>query len=239
MNSKILNSSIVLATIVLTQLCLIASGQKPDEYNLRKGNVKSFSDLIYTDIGVTTKAGTVSVNKDEIKITAGGSDIWGKHDEFYFGYKIIKGDFDLRVQIFSLTAADLYTKAGIMARANLSDSSLHVFYQVFPDNSPRNKNNGGCEFQYRSAVGAEMKAIYPDPKTAGKQFDVVFPDTWIRLKRQGDVFESYFSNDNITWRLYSSFLLKMPAELFVGLAVTSHNKAGYATALFASARLIK
>ena len=84
-----------------------------------------------------------------------------------------------------------------------------------------------------------MKAIYPDPKTAGNQFDVTFPDTWIRLKRSGDVFESYVSNDNKSWRLYSTFTLKLPKELFVGTAVTSHNATGATIAKFGSVQLKK
>jgi len=230
----------VFLMFAMAGVCLNSSAQMPPADNDTEGRIVApFSDLKYIDIGTATKAGTETINKDEIKIVAGGSDIWEKHDEFHFGYKKFMGDFNLSVRILSLTAAHLYTKAGIMARADLSDSSQHVFYQVFPDNSPRNKNNGGCEFQYRSLKGDEMKAIYPDPKTAGNKFNVAFPDTWIRLKRQGDVFKSYFSNDNKTWRLYSTFTLKMPQELFVGFAVTAHNKTDYTTAVFASARLLK
>jgi hypothetical protein len=198
---------------------------------------QSFSDFIYTDIGVATKPGTAAINSNEIKIMAAGADIWGTHDEFLFGYKKLTGNFDISVQILSLDKPHQYTKAGLMARADLSDSSQHVYFQVFPDNSPRNKNNGGCEFQYRSVKAGDMKAIYPDPETAGNQFDVDFPDTWIRLKRQGDVFESYFSKDNKTWKLYSSFTLVMPAELFVGTAVTSHNSTEYTTAGFSLIQL--
>jgi len=222
----------------LAGISTLSFAQTPNSNNQGK-TIISFSGLKYNDIGAATKAGTATINKDEIKILAGGNDIWGKHDEFHFGYKKLKGDFDLSIQVLSLTAANKYTKAGIMARTDLSDSSQHVYYQVFPDNSPRNKNNGGCEFQYRLVKGGEMKAIYPDPETAGNQFNVAFPDTWIRLKRRSDSFESYFSNDNKTWKLYTKFELKMPYELFVGLAVTSHNKTDYTTAIFKSFHLIK
>jgi hypothetical protein len=126
-----------------------------------------------------------------------------------------------------------------MARTGLNDSSQHVYFQVFPDNTPRNKNKGGCEFQYRSNAGDDMKAIYPNMETAGNKFDVAFPNTWIRLKRSGNVFESYLSNDNKNWNLYSSFTLNMPVELFVGLAVTSHNANDYTLAEFKSLMLIK
>jgi regulation of enolase protein 1 (concanavalin A-like superfamily) len=203
------------------------------------GKIISFKAFKNIDIGALTKAGSATLINEELEITAGGADIWGKHDEFHFSYKKLKGDFDLSVQIKNLSAANKYTKAGIMARTSLSDSSQHVFFQVFPDNSSRNKNNGGCEFQYRSEIAAEMKAIYPDLKTAGNQFDVSFPNTWIRLKRKGDVFESYFSNDEINWKLYSTFTLKMPGDLFVGLAVTSHNTNDFTKSRFAVIRLKK
>lgn len=215
--------------VIFSGLQVLTFGQKP----------VVLSGLTFTDIGIRTMKGTAIANEDEIKIVAGGNDIWGRHDEFHFGYKKVKGDFDISVQVISLTPADKYTKAGLMARSDLSDSSQHAYYQVFPDNSARNKNNGGCEFQYRLVKGGDMKAVYPDPQTAGTQFNISFPQTWIRLKRKGDVFESYFSNDNKVWKLYSTFSLVLPDELYVGLAVTSHNKSNYTTARFSPVSLIK
>ena len=206
--------------------------------NNSSGNDKSkiipFSELKFTDIGIATKPGKVTIKNDEVEVVAGGADIWGKNDEFNFGYTKMEGDFDIRVQIKSLSKPHQYTKAGIMARVDLSDNSQHAYFQVFPDNSPRNKNNGGCEFQYRLEKGGEMKAIYPNIETAGKKFDVNFPNTWIRLKRQGDIFESYISSDNKNWELFSTFGQKLPAGLLVGLAVTSHNSGDFATAVFSN-----
>ena len=230
-----------IVSILFVMVCfsMISFAQKTTANYDNAGKVIPFSGFKNTDIGAATKTGTATINTDELKIVAGGSDIWGKHDGFHFSYKLIKGDFDMSVQVLSLSAANLYTKAGIMARTNMSDSCQHVLFQVFPNNSSRNKNNGGCEFQYRTENGGEMKAIYPDPKIKGNQCEVAFPKTWIRLKRQGDVFESYFSNDNKNWKLYSTFSLKIPLELMVGLAVTAHDSNAYTTARFGSVRLKK
>lgn len=222
---------ILFIIISLTATSLISSGQNSVS-KISDKTIISFSDLKFADIGKPNISGSKIIHKDTISIIAGGADIWGKHDECYFGYKILSGDFDLTIQVLSLGAANKYTKAGIMARVDMSDSSQHVFYQVFPDNSARNKNNGGCEFQYRLVKGGDMKAIYPDPATAGNQFNVNFPNTFIRLKRQGDLFESYFSTDNKIWKLYSSFSIKMGERLLVGPAVTSHNKTDFTTAMF-------
>jgi hypothetical protein len=204
-----------------------------------KNTIISPKSLKQTDIGNPTIAGKVNITDTGFEITAGGADIWGTRDEFHFSYQTIKGDFDLSVQILNLSAAHMYTKAGIMARTDLNDNSQHVYYQVFPDNSPRNHNNGGCEFQYRAIAGGEMKAVYPDINTAGTRFNVAFPNTWIRLKRSGNVFESYFSSDNKTWILYSSYTLNMPEKLFLGVAVTSHDSNKPTTAQFSLIKLKK
>ena len=202
--------------------------------NKDKIKIIPFSELKFTDVGAATKPGKVTVKKEEIETVAGGADIWGKNDEFNFGYMKIEGDFDVSVQIISLSKAHQYTKAGIMARVDLSDNCQHAYFQVFPDNSSRNKNKGGCEFQYRLEKGGDMKAIYPNPETAGNKFDVNFPNTWIRLKRHGNIFESYISSDNKKWELYSLFEQKLPAVLLVGLAVTSHNSEEFTTAVFSN-----
>lgn len=225
----------IIITVFLSSEQLNAKNQP------RKDKVKSIpmSSLKSTNLGEKTLPGKITFQNNTIEITAGGADIWGKNDEGYFSYLQVKGDFEMSVKVLNLDKTHLYTKAGIMAREDLSDNCKHVFYQVFPDNSPRNKNNGGCEFQYRAEKGGEMKAIYPNMETAGHNFDVNFPETWIKLKRAGNVFTSYMSNDNKTWHLYSTFEQKMPEKLVVGLAVTSHDSAKYTTASFESLFLIQ
>ncbi len=200
---------------------------------------KSFSKFKLIDIGYSANSGKENILGGQLQIEAFGKDIWGKHDEFTFKYEKLKGDFDFSVQVESLTATDAYTKAGIMARANLNDSSQHVIFHVFPDNRVRHNNNGGCEFQYRLKTGEDMKAIYPDLKTAGKLYDVTFPKTWIRLKRSGNVFISFISDDNKKWHQFSSFTILMPHELYVGLAVTAHNSVKSTKARFKNIQVQK
>ena len=232
--NKIRPVAIISAIIIAFSLSCVNT---KDGENENQSKQILFEDLTQVDIGELTKEGNISIQGEAITIKAGGADIWGSHDEFHFAYKNVKGDFNMSVQVESLSEAHLYTKAGIMARTDLSDSSQHVYFQVFPNNNSRNKNEGGCEFQYRLEEGADMKAIYPDMTTAGNKFNVLFPDTWIRLQRKGDNFESYFSKDNQTWDLFSSFTLEMPEELMLGLAVTSHNSEEYTTAKFSSIEL--
>ena len=134
----------------------------------------------------------------------------------------MEGDFDISVQVLNLTPTHMRTMAGIMARVNLNRSSPHVFFRVFPQNSPNN-NAGGCEFNFREKKGNLSQIISPAPQITEENFKVDFPNTWIRLKRRGNIFKSYLSHDDIHWYIYSVHSQKMPDKLLVGLAVSSHN----------------
>jgi hypothetical protein len=193
----------------------------------------------HSDIGNPAITGTVKVLKDGFDITAGGADIWGTKDEFNFIYIEQNGDFDFVSRIESLSGPHLYTKAGLMAREDLTPDSRHIYFQIFPNNNPRNKNNGGFEFQYRTEKGVEMKAIYPKSFEGIPEFPVAFPNTWIRLQRTENVFTAYYSIDGKTWKIYTTFSMVIPAKLFLGLAVTSHEVKDTATAKFRDIAEIK
>lgn len=126
-----------------------------------KANPVPVKNFKHTDIGSPSIKGDVKISSDGFDITAAGADIWGVKDEFHFVYLERKGDFDFATRIESMDAGDLYTKAGVMAREDLTSGCRHIYFQVFSNNNPRNKNNGGYEFQYRPEKAGEMKAIYP------------------------------------------------------------------------------
>ena len=193
----------------------------------------------YTDIGNPALTGSVDLKNDALSMTAGGADVWGVRDEFGFSHFEQTGDFDLVARIESLTAPHLYTKAGLMAREQLSDNNRHIFFQVFPNNNPRNKNNGGYEFQYRKEQAGEMKAIYPAKFDGTPEFPVNYPNTWIRLKRAGSEFTGYYSADGKSWKAFTTFSMELSKKVYLGLAVTSHNTKETATAVFRDISMIK
>ena len=192
-----------------------------------------------TDIGNPSIVGSSVVQDNGIQIIAGGADVWGVNDQFHFSYLEKTGDFDLMARIENLSAPHLYTKAGLMAREELTDNSRHIFFQVFPDNKPRNKNNGGFEFQYRAAKAGDMKALYPAKSTGTPEFPVNYPNTWIRLKRSGNEFIGYHSVDGKNWKIYATYTLDLTQKIYLGLAVTSHNVKESAIAVFKDIMLIK
>jgi len=184
------------------------------------------------DIGKPEIVGVSQIKDNSITITAGGADVWGTRDEFRLAYIERTGDFDFTARIESLTDPHLYTKAGLMAREDLSDNSRHIYFQVFPNNNPRNKNNGGYEFQYRKEKAGEMKAIYPAKADGTPEFPVSYPNTWIRLKRVENDFTGYYSADGKNWKTYTSFTMEISKKVYLGLAVTSHNTKKKVTAVF-------
>ncbi len=212
-------------------------GKNEFENKFLAGRIIPFPELKTYTLGSRTKKGQIDIDDGKLILTSSGTDLWEKKDEGFFAFQQMEGDFDISVQVISLDAVHLYTKAGIMARVDLSGGSKHVFFQVFPDNQYRNNNPGGCEFQYRDNKSGETKAIYPDPELAGNNFNVDFPNTWIRLSRKGDFFRSYISSDNKTWHLYSRHKQKMPAKLLVGLAATSHDSNRFTKAEFSDLQI--
>jgi len=180
------------------------------------------------DVGGPAIAGSTTAFTGGYELSAGGNDIWGTVDQFHFASQQHTGDFDIRTRVESLTRADLYTKAGLMARESLAAGARHVYALVFPSNEPRNNNVGGYEFQYRTALNGGSVAIYPP----APQLLVNFPNTWLRLKRAGDEFIAYASGDGLNWSEFARHTLDLPDTLYFGFALTSHNAGVAATARF-------
>ncbi|NQX58617.1 hypothetical protein [Paenibacillus qinlingensis] len=186
-----------------------------------------------SDIGSPALEGSTKQLVDGYEVQAGGADVWGLMDQFHFSHLVCEGDFDIKVQLVSLEAAHLYTKAGLMARESLDPDSAHAYFVVFPDNSPRNKNNGGYEFQYRSMKQGDSAAIYPDDYTSEPPlFPVNYPDTWLRLQRSGSDFHAWYSANGVEWVRFSSKVVALNNSLLVGLAVTSHDENKSTRAIF-------
>jgi hypothetical protein len=224
---KIICSFMMMLSII-TGSYLNAQGHQ-DSFKTKAVQLSAFK---HNDIGNPAIPGKVILMKNGIDIYAGGADIWGTIDEFNFVYIERTGNFDLVSRVANLDAANLYTKAGLMAREDLTPGSRHIFFQVFSDNNHRNNNNGGYEFQYRRTRDSLMKAIYPKSYIGNPEFPVKYPNTWIRLQRSGNQFTGYYSTDGKNWKAYTTYTLNLPPKIYLGMAVTSHNTAHAISAKF-------
>ena len=201
-----------------------------------KGWTGAFKSI---DIGNPSHAGSAKTAVAGEEIIAGGKDIWGTNDQFRFTYQQWQGDFDVAVQVRSLTAPHLYARAGIMARADLSDNSQHIFFLVFPDNRPRHNNTSAYELQYRETKAGGSRGIYPPPDSTSPLFPVEFPHSWLRLSRTGNEFTSFVSEDGSHWKPYASYSMTLPQTVHLGLAVTSHTDEATVTAVIGDLQIVK
>ena len=190
------------------------------------------------DIGDPRIPGRSTQSHEAIEITSAGADIWGLRDECHFAHTEIKGDFEFSVRVDAIEMADLYSKAGIMWRTSFEPGAQHVMLLAFGNNDPRNKNNGGVEYQSRVSKDKECSAIYPpQPLPTTPEFPVQFPRVWLKLTRKGDMFTGMFSDDGTNWKTYCEHHLGLPASGYLGIAATSHNAAKAIKSRFSKLRM--
>ena len=164
--------------------------------------------LLPTDVGGPGIPGSVILSAGTYTLTGGGLDIGGTSDQFFFTYQQLTGDFDMRVRVLNLNPSDAWAKAGLMARASLEAGSPSAAALASPSVS-------GCFFESRSATNGTTS-------TTGS-FPVNYPNTWLRLQRVGNQFTGYASFDGQNWSLLGSVSITIPATIYFGMAVTSHN----------------
>lgn len=191
------------------------------------------------DIGSPQRAGSASPVTGGWDITAGGTDIWEKSDQFHFVCQDLCGDFDVAVRVASFTPAHLYSKAGLMIRESLAADSAHLMFVLFADNQPRNNNLGAYELQFRAVAGGNCQAVYPVVRPpAAPEFPAAFPNSWLRVTRRGNRFAALASTDGENWKQYAEQNLALARTVKVGPALTSHDAEVLATACFRDYRAV-
>ncbi|GAB4407478.1 MAG: hypothetical protein OHK0039_10010 [Bacteroidia bacterium] len=170
------------------------------------------------DVGTVGLPGAAcSDSNGVITMTATGWDIWRANDAFHYMYQTLSGDGEITVRVNSLDNTHEYAKAGVMIRENLTDGASNALMYLSPV--------GRWTFQRRTAKGENT---YSTKSDAGA---ISFPH-WVRLVRTGVEISAYHSRDGINWMLVDSDYVPMDNEVYVGLAVTSHDDTRPATAVF-------
>jgi regulation of enolase protein 1 (concanavalin A-like superfamily) len=165
-----------------------------------------------------TPAGSTNVVSEGVAydVSGGGPDIFGQTDGFRFAHRQVTGDFDVKVRVQSLSAANASARAGLMARESLSNNSRNAFASATAAD--------GYRFTART-VASENTSLF-------KAGTVSYPNSWVRLRRAGDTFTGYISTDGVDWTELSNVVIALPQTLFVGMAVSSFDTTSTATAEF-------
>jgi regulation of enolase protein 1 (concanavalin A-like superfamily) len=170
-----------------------------------------------TDIGNPAVGGTLTPVTGGCDVTAGGSGIGGTSDQFTFVHRSCTNDFDVQVRVAALQYAGTWTLAGLMARDGLASNAL--FAASFASAGPAN-----CYFASRATVGSNA--------VMAGSFPVNYPDTWLRLRRIGSVFDGFASLDGQKWQSLGSATITMSPVVTVGFAVTAAGATGTTAAEF-------
>ncbi len=98
------------------------------------------------DVGSPALSGSTTAGSSGFTIDAAGADIWGTSDQFHFLYQQVSGDVEVIARVDSVTAAHVWSKAGVMIRASLNGNSAHGYALASAAK--------GVHFHRRSQTGA-------------------------------------------------------------------------------------
>jgi len=175
------------------------------------------SPMFDVDIGAVALRGSASFANGVYTVAGSGADIWSTADAFHFACANASGDGSITARVASMTNTNSWAKSGVMMRATRDSNAPHVMVAVSPGN--------GVQMMYRgAAAGAASSTVRI---VAG-----IKAPYWVRLARAGNTFTGYISPDGANWTLVGSISVAMPATVFSGLAVLSHNNPALNTSTF-------
>jgi regulation of enolase protein 1 (concanavalin A-like superfamily) len=169
----------------------------------------------HLDLGAVGATGTARHSSGTFTLEGAGADIWGTADEFHFVRKKLSGDGEIKARVASVENTDTWAKAGVMIRETLTAGSRHAHMLI--------SAGGASAFQRRTATGGSSASTSGSAGAAPR---------WVRVTRSGSTFRGFVSPDGTTWTEVGSASISMAADVFIGLAVTSHKDGTLSTAVF-------
>ena len=165
------------------------------------------------DIGAVGVPGNATYQDGTFTINGAGADIWGTADAFRYVYQPLTGDGQIVARVAAQQNTNIWAKGGVMIRETLAANSSHALMALTP--------GIGAAFQRRLVTGGLSV------NTTGPRVAVPY---WVKLVRSGNTFSGYVSSDGENWIQVGSDTIAMAGTVYVGLAVTSHNKAALCAA---------
>jgi len=152
-------------------------------------------------------------------MTASGTDIWGESDEFHYAYKTLTGVGSMVAKVQSVDNTNAWAKAGVMIRESLDPGSVHASMVVTPGN--------GVSFQRRPITDAVSTSENSATGAEAAPY-------WVKIERDlAGNFSAYHSTNGSTWQKQgASENIQMSSNVYIGLAVTSHDAALACQAVF-------
>lgn len=184
--------------------------------NVNVTAVSGLSPWVSQDVGAVGVAGSATATAGTFTVRGSGTDVWGSADAFQYVWQPLSGDADVVARVATVEYVAAWVKAGLMIRQRLTADSAHAFMIV--------SAGKGLAFQRRVTTGQLFSTSTSGiAGTAPK---------WVKLERRGNVISAYWSDDGVTWNFVANETFAMPGDVYVGLAVSSHDNSRLATATF-------
>lgn len=188
--------------------------------------------FIGADVGTPALLGSVTGTAPGVQtITGGGNDIWGTSDNYYYVYTSVTGQvWEAKVRVQDLQGPDNWTKVELMARVPDASGIPQGPDRFIAAMTTRAAGQNEVGPQYRAVRGGD--AGNANFGFSGGTIRPTYPNTWLRLTRQGSVITIWYGTDGTTWNKYADintaatmngFGAPFPDPLLVGVAVTAHN----------------
>ena len=185
----------------------------------------------------------LTVGTNGFDIYSDGATEWNNYDEATFVYEEITGDFDKKLRVEYQDASSQWARAGLIARdvTNFGVTDVEQF------GSQPEGNTGVAPFdgkagRYQKVHVNPVSTVMETPgnnswegnrrletggpsSSAGGGGTPQYPNAWVRLQRQGQLFTIYRSDDGVNWIQLgtTTFPEPMPETLFVGPEYSPEN----------------
>ncbi|MBN2506224.1 MAG: lamin tail domain-containing protein, partial [Verrucomicrobia bacterium] len=184
----------------------------------------TFTVVDYTQysVGSPSPEGTFSTANGTIILNASGTNAAGARDQFTLLAVPTSNDFDIQIRIAGLGTTDPWAQGGLMARESAATGSRYAAVFATPSIL-------GCYFASRSTLNGATTQV--------GSFPANHPNTWLRLKRAGDMFTGYVSPDGHLWAQLGTVTLSGAVRpMLVGLAGASGVAGQTVTVRFAESK---
>jgi hypothetical protein len=179
-------------------------------------------------IGAEMPRGGAAFVNGRFLIAGGGPDIWNYADGFHFVYQRLRGDGSITAHVASFDySRETNSKAAVMFRESLDPRSVNTTVDL------ENLNQAWpypVIMHFRKVFGDT--SVWHPPDTIS-----IAAPAWIRLSRTGSLFTGLVSIDGTAWDTVGIDSVVMPADVLVGLAVSSRDTTAVSKAVFDSVRI--
>ena len=154
-------------------------------------------------------------------MTGSGTDIAGTSDQFHFAYKTLNGTGTIVARVDSIDNTHAAARAGVMIRETLDAGSKHAFVCVMPENGVSSRGRTDTNTGTFNTTQAGITAPH-----------------WVKIERDvAGNFTASHSTNGTTWESVELSVptnISMVSNVYIGLALTSHNASATCEAKFSN-----